>query len=376
MIEVRPVNTAAERMEFIRLVWRLHESAPGWVPPLIAEQKRALDPKKGEFFRQAGTGALWMAWREGEPVGRIAAFRNEVHLATHRDEAGFFGFFESIDDIEVAGALLRKAEAWLRQRGLKVARGPANFNIQEEAGVSFDAHDLQPMVGMAWTPDYYLTLLAANGYHVCKDLWVYRVDWKSDPKHKIARWEAIERRALRRSGVKIRPVNFSKLKEESEFLAKVFGESWQGNWGHVPIRAEEFLEFYQRYRLFLVPETILLAEIDGEPVGVWVALPDLNEGIKQIDGRLWPFGWWRLLRMRSSIPRYRAMLLGVRPAYQHLGIPFAMVMRFRREFKRLGGELLECSWLLEENKDVLGVVRRMGGYRVQTLRLYEKELTS
>lgn len=377
MIEIKPVKTARDRMEFIRLAWRLHEGKPGWVPPLIADLKRALDPVKGEYFRFAGSGALWMALQDGEPVGRIAAFRNEAHLKANQDGAGFFGFFESIDDAKVARALLSVAEAWLREKGLSVARGPANFNVQEEAGVSLDAHDLEPMVGMTWTPAYYRQLLEAAGYRTCRDLWVYRIDWDwaNEPAEEMQRWAAIESRLLRRSGVTIRHLDTSRLPEEAKFLATVFGESWRGNWGHVPITEAEFLELYQRYIHFLSPKMVLLAEIDGEPVGAWVSMPNLNEAIKPLNGKLWPFGWLRLLRARKHIINYRAMLMGVRPAFRHLGIPLAFILQFRREFVKIGGKTIECSWLLEENKDVLGVVERFKGRKVQTLRLYEKDLT-
>lgn len=377
MIEVRPVKTARERMEFIRLVWRLHTGKPGWVPPLIADQKLALHPTKGEYFRHAGSGALWMAFRDGEPVGRIGAFRNEVHLKTTHDGAGFFGFFESEDDEEVARALLKQAESWLRSQGLDSARGPANFNVQEEAGVSIDAHELEPMVGMAWTPAYYRRLLEASGYRTCRDLLVYRLewDWENEPAEELERWGKIENRILRKPGLTIRCLDVKRLPEEAKFLATVFGESWEGNWGHVPISEQEFLELHERYIRFLAPEMVLLAEVDGEPAGAWVAMPNLNEAIKPLNGKLWPFGWWRLLQAKKNIVNYRVMIMGVRPAFRHLGLPVAFILGFRREFKKIGGKTVECSWLLEENKDVLGVVERFHGRKVQTLRLYEKEIS-
>lgn len=374
MIAIEPVERAAQREEFLRLPWRLHADAPAWVPPLLSDQRRALDPRRGDYFKAGNTGACWLARRDGRAVGRIAAFRNETHLRAHADGAGFFGFFECEPDAEAAGRLLAAAEAWLRGTGLTTVRGPANFNIQEEAGVLLDGFDLAPMVGMAWTPPYYRDLLEQAGYAPCRDLRVYRCDWASEQREQTARLAKVARQVEERGRVRVRTLDLGDLPGAARHLAIVFAESWRENWGHVPISEAEFLELYRRYRLLLVPELVFLADVDGEPAGVWVTMPDFNVAIKAIDGRLWPLGWWRLLRARRTITRYRAMILGVRPKFRRLGLPLIFVQRCRDELARRGATLLELSWVLDDNREVIAGIERFGGRCTQTLRLYGKDL--
>ncbi|MEY2881127.1 MAG: hypothetical protein RLZZ15_3507 [Verrucomicrobiota bacterium] len=366
--------TAAQRAAFIRVPWALHAGTAAWVPPLIADQRRALDPRRGEYFRAGNSGALWLARREGRAVGRIAALRNEAHLRAHADGAGFFGFFECVDDAAVARELLATAEAWLHATGLRSARGPANFNIQEEAGVLLDAFDLQPMVGMTWTPPHYRTLLEQAGYARCRDLRVYRMVEMDVQPERTARLERVARQIAERGGVTVRPLDLRQLARESRHLALVFEESWHDNWGHVPVSAAEFLELYQRYKTLLVPELIYLAEVGGEPAGAWVTMPDFNVPIKASGGRLWPLGWWRMLRARTRLTRFRVMMTGVRPQFRRLGLPMIFAAKCREELRRRGATDLEFSWILDDNREVIESLERMGARRVQTLRLYEKAL--
>ena len=374
MCEIVRVEGAAAREEFLRLPWSLHAGQAAWVPPLLVDQRRALDPRRGEFFQAGHTGALFLARREGKAIGRIAALRNETHLRTHGDGVGFFGFFECVNEVDTARALLAAAEAWLRERGLKRSRGPANFSIQEEAGVALDGFDLQPMVGMTWTPAYYRPLLEQAGYRPCRDLRVYRLERPGEPRPQTERLERVATQVMRRDRVTVRLLDLNQLERESRHLATVFEESWRDNWGHVPISAEEFLALYRRYKVFLIPELIFLAEVDGEPAAAWVTMPDLNVAIKAIDGRIWPLGWWRLLRAKRTIARYRAMMLGVRPKFRRSGLPSIFAMRCRAELAKRKAELLEFSWILDDNVEVTTALERMGAQTVQTLRLYEREL--
>jgi hypothetical protein len=374
VISVERVEGRAAREEFLRLPWGLHGGQAAWVPPLLAEQRRAIDPVRGDFFRAGNTGAFWLARRAGRAVGRIGAFRNEVHLRANGDGAGFFGFFECDDDADAARALLAAAEAWLRERGLTTVRGPANFDIQEEAGVLLDGFDLQPMVGMTWTPPYYRGLLEAAGYGRCRDLLVFRIRWRDAVPEEWARVRATAERVEARANVQVRPLNPADLAGAARHLARVFADAWRDNWGQVPIGEKQFFELHRRYRLFVRPELVLLAEVDREPAGALVTLPDLNVPIKAIDGRLWPLGWWRLLRSRRHLRRFRAMMMGVRPQFRRLGLPLIMASRCRDELARAGAEELEVSWVLDDNVEMIGGIRRLGGQCVQTLRLMEKRL--
>lgn len=369
-VTIHSVRTRRERDEFLRVPWRIYCDQPSWVPPLLSEQRALVDPAKGPFFRES-QGEFFVARRGGEAVGRVAAFANRPHLKAHADGAGFFGFFESSDDPAVAGALLEAAESWLRGQGLRLARGPANFSIYEEAGVLLHGHEHAPMTGMAYTPAYYRGLLERAGYGKAKDLYVYRITPET------ARLERIERlvgAASKVQGLKIRHLDMRQLRRESEFLARVYAEAWRDNWGQVPISAAEFYEAYEHYRFFIRPELVYLAEVEGEPAGYFIAMPDMNEVLAKMDGRLLPTGVFRLLFGRRSIRGFRVLMTGVRPKFRRLGLPLVFMQRCYAELSRRPFTQLEFSWVLEDNHEVIAILERIGAFRAQTLRLYEKAL--
>ncbi len=372
MIELVSVTTAEQRQVFVDLAWTLRSENPAWVPPWRPDLLVILDPERGDFFQTPGNRlALYLARKDGQWVGRIAAIRNEVHLEANQDDAGFFGFFECIDDVEVAGALLARAETWLKEQGLKVVRGPANLNIQEEAGLCLDSFDMQPMAGMTHTPPYYISLLEAAAYAKARDLLVFCLPASEAKYDQLAR---IAVAAERRTGITVRCLNMNRLDDEALFLALVFKDSWRDNWGAVPIRAPDFKKAYEHYRMFLIPELIFLAEVDGEPAGAFIAMPDMNVLIKECNGKMWPFGWWKMLTGRKRITRYRVFMMGVRPAFRRHGIPLIFLHRCAQELVRRKSSLIEFSWILEDNHETIAIIERIGGKRVQKLRLYEKAL--
>jgi GNAT superfamily N-acetyltransferase len=370
-VRIERVRTRGARDVFLRLPWKFYRGNAAWVPPLLFDVRSQLDPSRGDFFKHSA-GEFFLAYRGGEPVGRIAALHNTRHLAAHADGAGFFGFFECEDDPVTGGALLAAAEAWLRGRGLAVARGPANFSIQDEAGVLLDGFEHAPMAGMGYTPPYYRGLLEKAGYEKAKDLLVCRIDraWREAELHRLCR--IADRMA---PGVTVREINMKDWPGEAGRMAKIFAEAWRENWGAQPISQAEFLKYGEQYKLFIDPKLILFAERDGEPLGMMVAIPNVNEIIQRIDGRLLPFGWWRLWRERKRVTTLRLFLLGVRPQARRLGLP---VLFMRHYHKVLAGAShvreMEFSWILEDNHETLSLIDRLGGRRVQTLRLYEKKL--
>ena len=367
-----PVRSSREREVFLRLPERFYRELPAWVPPLYADVRKQIDPRRGDFFRHSA-GEFLLLYRGDEPVGRIAALHNTRHLAAHGDGAGFFGFFECIDDPAAARVLLQAAEAWLRARGLTVARGPANFSIQDEAGVLLDGFAHAPMSGMAYTPPYYRGLLEAAGYAKAKDLHVYRLTRESWQPAQFARMLAVAERVA--TGVTLRTLNQRDLPGEAERMATIFAEAWRDNWGAQPITQAEFLKYARDYRLFLDPELILLAERAGEPLGMIVAIPNMNELVQRIRGRLWPLGWWPLLTRRRRVTTIRLFLLGVRPQARLLGLPILFIRHYHDLLARSPHyREMEFSWILEDNHDTIALIERVGGFRVQTLRLYEKGL--
>lgn len=360
----------ADTAAFLRLPWRLYREQPAWVPPLVSDQQRLLDPRRHDYFRESEAG-FFLARRAGLPVGRIAAFRNSRHLDAHRDGVGFFGFFETIDDPEVAAALLATAEGWLRERRLTVARGPANFTIYDEAGVLIDGFGHRPMAGMAYTPSYYAGLLERAGYRKAKDLFVHRVKWS---ELDVARLERLSALALRRANVRIRPLDTGRLESEAQFMAAVFAEAWRTHWGWMPIRESDFISYFQLYRPVIDPALIQLATVDGEPAAFAVVMPDANLALARANGRLWPLGWWHLLRLRRTARRHRAFMIGVRPKFRGAGLPLVFAQRYYGIARARRFEEMEFSWLAEDNVDVIAFVAGIGAKRVQTLRVYDKTL--
>lgn len=371
MVEVRPVDSARERRSFIFYPETIYRDHPAWVPPVYADIGKQIDPRRGDFFKHSA-GRFFLAWRGSEIVGRIAALHNTRHLAAHDDGAGFFGFFECEDDPATAAALLRTAEDWLRQRGLKVARGPANFSIQDEAGVLLDGFEHAPMAGMGYTPPYYRALIEAAGYRKAKDLFVCRIDWPNWNVEQYDRIVAVANRVA--SGVTVRELNMADLPGEAGRLAEVFAEAWRENWGAQPISQAEFLKYAEQYRLFIDPRTVLFAEKDGETLAIMVAIPDMNEIIRRIGGRLFPLGWWHLLTKRKKLKGIRLFLLGVKTKARQLGLPALFMINMHALLKASDYQTLEFSWILEDNQETLALVKRLGGKRVQTLRLYDKAL--
>ncbi|MCC6415172.1 MAG: N-acetyltransferase [Opitutaceae bacterium] len=371
-MRIAPVRDRREREIFLRLPSRFYRGLSAWVPPLLADLRPQLDPVKGEFFKHSA-GELFLAYRGGEAVGRIAALHNTRHLAAHDDGAGFFGFFECEDAPATAAALLAAAEDWLRGRGLRVARGPANFSIQDEAGVLLDGFEHAPMAGMAYTPPYYRALLESAHYAKAKDLLVYRIgrgDFKMEPFNRMC---AVAERVAQ--GVTLRPVNMNDLPAEAGRMERIFAEAWRDNWGAQPISQKEFLKYAQAYRLFINPELILFAERDGEPLGMMVEIPDMNEIIQRIGGRLWPWGWWPLLTQRRRVTGVRLFMLGVRQKARRLGLPILFIRRYHQLLHAVPHfQRMEFSWILEDNHETIALIERVGGKRVQTLRLYEKGL--
>jgi GNAT superfamily N-acetyltransferase len=371
-LQVLPLRGRKDREVFLHLPWKFYRDLPAWVPPMIFDIRGQIDPKKGDYFKTS-SGEFFLAWRGSEPVGRIGAFHNTKHLAAHPDGAGFFGFFECEDNLETARALLAAAEAWLRASGLTTMRGPANFSIQDEAGVLLDGFEHAPMAGMAYTPPYYKGLLEAAGLHKAKDLHVFRIDRASFKQDQFDRMCAVADRIA--EGVKIRPIDMSNLPKEAGALASIFDEAWADNWGAQPISQVDFLKYASQYRLFIDPQLVLFAERDGKELAMMLAIPNMNEIIKRIDGKLFPFGWWHLLAGRKKCKSVRLFLLGVRKDARRLGIPVLFIRRYHELLLKIkDGTQLEFSWILEDNHETLALIERVGGWRAQTLRLYEKSI--
>lgn len=369
-VTVRPVTTKSEREAFIRLPWAIYRDHPCWVPPLIFERRRFLDPRKNPFF-QHSKAELFLAERGGEVVGRVAAIRFQRHLDIYQDGVGFFGFFEAVDDQEVACALLERAREWLRGEGLTRIRGPMSFTINDECGLLVDAFDQMPVVMMPYNPAYYPRLLAGCGLAKVQDLYAFRLEVPSEMPERLA---AVEERVRERYGVVIRPVRMADFDAEIDRLHGLHSQAWAGNWGAVPLTREEMALVASDLKHVIDPELVLFAEVDGEAVGLSVSVPNFNPALRHMNGRLFPFGLARFLWHKRRVDSGRVLIMGVLEDYRMRGVDAALYARSLAAGMAKGYTWGEMSWILESNRPMIRVLERLGTERYKTYRVYEGEV--
>jgi hypothetical protein len=373
---IRPVSSSSDLKKFIRLPWKIYKNDPAWTPPLLMERKEFLDPKKNPFFEHAEV-ALFLAEKDGEPVGRISAQVDHLHNETHKERTGFFGLFECIDDPDVASALLNNAGGWLKTRGMDRIRGPFSFSINEEVGIVVKGRENPPFVLMAHSAPYYEKLLEGWGLKKLKDFYCWRYD-SSRPVPEAAMQLAEEARKY--PGLTIREVNPKTLEQDVRILIDVFNSAWSKNWGFVPLTENEIKKAAKDFKLLLEPKLALIAEVNGVPAAISLALPNLNEAIKDLNGRLFPCGLPTLLYRikRKKIRSARLILLGIKKEFRkdELGAGLSVLLyvekhRRSQELGHWGGEL---SWTLEDNQKINFGIEMMGGEHYKTYRVYEKSL--
>lgn len=371
-VTVRAVAGSTDLEHFLRLPWRIYRTDPHWVPPLLADVRAALEPKH-PFHRHAEV-QLFLARRGAEVVGRIAGTVNHAHNRFAGDEVGFFGLFECIDDAGVAEALLREVESWLRARGRTSARGPFNLSTNDELyspGVLIDGFDTPPIVMMAHTPPYYARLLEVCGYQRSKDLvcyWVKRVEVTP------ARLTRIIERARRAEGFQVRPIDMKRFAQEVAAVQEIYNSAWERNWGFVPMTPEEIAYMARHLRPVVRPELCVLAFAGEQPVAFALALPDYNQVLRRLNGRLLPTGIFKLLWYRRSIDAIRVITLGVKPEFRQLGLDAVLMARIFEAAVKLGMAEGECSWILEDNLPMRGGIEGIGGTVYKTYRVFEKAL--
>ena len=323
-IDLEVVQSRSQRREFLALPKRIYASDPAWIAPLDF-MKREQISDKNHFFDHARWRA-WIARREGVVVGRISAQIDELHLAQHNDRSGYFGMLEAIEDPAVFAALFGAAEAWLRAEGMERVCGPFNLHINEEVGLLVDGFDTPPFVLMGHARRYYGAAVEAQGYAVAKDLLAYHIR----PDFEAPR--VMEKLAQRVSDrVTVRPARRKHLAEDAQIMLEIFNDAWEHNWGFVPLAEAEWVDTVKTLTLLMPDDYIQIAEYDGEPVAFIVALPNLMEAARDLDGSLLPFGWAKLLwRLKVGHPATaRVPLMGVKQGFQHsrLGPTLAFMVR-------------------------------------------------
>jgi len=370
-LSIERVEGRKEMGEFIRLPWRIYKGDPNWVPPLLRQERARFDPGKNPFFQHADV-ALFLARRDGEPVGRVAAIVNHAHNEFWKDKVGFFGFFEGPDDEEVAGRLFEEAGSWLRERGMEVMRGPMEFSTNETCGMLVEGFGRPPMVMMPYNPPYYPRLLESLGFQKAKDLYAFYIRADTPVPERVAR---IAQLAQKRTGIRVRSLRMKEFWDEVERVKVVYNSAWSRNWGFVPMTDAEFEHIAKELKQIVEPELVLFAETEeGEPVGYSMAVPDVNQVLRRINGRLDPISLIKILWYSRRINEARLMTLGVREEFRRRGIETVFYIKTLEAARRLGYVGGELSWTLEDNHLINRAIETMGGKRYKTYRMFDRKL--
>ena len=374
-LRIVPVSGRRMTSLFIKIPWSLYATDPCWVPPLLVERKWHLSDKN-PYFKHAEFQA-WIAWRGDRMVGRISAQVDQLHLHQHNDATGFFGFLEAEDNAETFHALFKTAEEWLRAKGMQRIRGPFSLSINDECGLLVEGFDRPPPIMLGHALPYYGKRVEEQGYVKEQDLLAYLADPKLAHQPHL---EPLTKRFSRR--VKVRTLRRDRFEEELEIIRDIFEDAWSENWGFIPFTLAEFTELGKNLKFLVDPESVSIAEVDGEPVAMMVMFPNLNEMIRDLNGRLLPFGWLKLLwRLKISGARSaRVPLMGVRRRYQGtmLGAALALmsIAPIHEHACRKGIAEVDMSWILEQNKGMRKIIELLGSDTYKRYRIYQKDLNA
>ncbi len=361
-------------MRFIRFPFGLHGGTP-WVPPLIFERRQFLDRSRNPYFEHA-EAEYFLAWRDGEPVGRITAQIDRRWDEFQGGNDAQFGFIEGEDDPEAFEALLGAAESWSSDRGRERLLGPMDFTTNDECGLLIEGYELHPYILQPWHPPYYRERIEALGYGKRMDLLMWNLEMgglKQGDRFAEA-IHAVADKVESEHGITVRNIDKSDLEAEIARFMEVYNLAWAPNWGFVPVTDEEVAFQAKNLKPVIDENWCFIAERDGETLGAAFTMPDLNQVTKKMGGRLLPLGWLRFLLGKRNIDRVRVFALGVKPEYQHTGIAARFYVRHIETAAEVGVSGGETGWILETNEPMNRAMEGMGGKVVKKYRLYEKEL--
>ncbi|MFH0991757.1 MAG: hypothetical protein V1799_17250 [bacterium] len=366
-ITVREVQSNKDRDEFIKFLWKIYDGNPYWVPPLLIDRKKLMDRQKKPFYKHADVQFL-IAEQDGEMVGRIAAIVNHNHIKEHQEQVGFFGFFESINDQQVANTLFDAAKKFLKEKGMTAVRGPANPSVNDEYGLLIKGFDQSPTILMTYNPEYYPTLIERYGFSKAKDLYAYLLKQELFYSEKMVRANRLIRE---RNHLTFRCIDMKDFHRDVEIIKKLYNTAWAKNWGAVPMTEDEMDTLAKDLKPLVVPELVVFAERNGEPVGFSLAMPDINVSLKyNKKGRLLP-GLFHLFFHKKEINLVRILVLGVLPEYLNTGAGGALFYETAVHAKELGYDFGEASWILEDNERMVRSAELMQGEISKTYRIYQ-----
>jgi len=372
-VHIEPVTSKRALKGVVKFPFELYHGDPYWVPPLIGERIKHLDPNHNPFFEHADM-QVFAAIRDGELVGTIAAIDDEMHPRIWNEPVGFFGLFEVIEDYDVAQQLFSAARRWLANRGRKIMRGPMNLNINDECGMLIEGFEGRPVIMMPYNKKYYPEFLERHGFRKAKDLYAYRVEvYEFGPKVKglPERLSRLAQIAQDRYKVQIRPLDLRHISQELDLIKPIHRKAWSQNWGALPMTDAEYDYLAESLRQIVDPDMSYLAFIDGEPVGCFLVLPDYYEVLHHLNGHLFPVGWAKLLWYQRRIKGLRILIMGVLEEHRLKGVEALFYREACRVAYPKGYRWAEMSWILEDNYKVIRGIERMGGVKYRTYRIYD-----
>ena len=373
--EIRQHAASSRLRDFVRAGHEVFRDDPSWVAPLDLELMARLSPRMNPFYKR-GEATFFTAHQSGRIVGRCSAQIDHEHQRLHGDGAGFFGFFDTIDDVGVAHGLLDAAAGWLRARGAKKMMGPFSLYANEEIGLLVEGFEHPPVMLMAHSRSYQGALCEQCGLEKEKDLLAYRFDKRPMPRRALKAWEDV--RAM--PEVKLRSVSLANLAREVELIMDVYNDAWAGKWGFVPALPDEVRKLGSELRLVIDPDMAFIAEVDGETAGVCVVLPNLNEALAGLNGKLLPLGLFKVLyRMKVKHPvSARLMILGIKEKFRkqrrYGGLSAAMYVETAQRAYAKGYQWGELSWTREDDHPINSGIRLMGAHVYKRYRVYRKPL--
>ncbi len=354
---------------FLQVPYRIYRDDPHYVFPLLDEMKHFHDKKKNPFYNHA-VSELWLARREGEVVGRIGACVDRYNNEHWHEKVGFFGFYEVDDDTEAAQALLNTAAGWIAEQGMEIMRGPGCFTSNHDwYGLQVDGKFNRPVIGMPYNPRYYEKQLTDFGLAGAKDLYAWDLETGGVIPEKMRRF--IERLG-RGKGLNIRPFNMKDFFADASLVRELYNKCWSENWGFIPLDDEDFAYMAKDMKSMVDADFLLVAELDGQPIGFSLTIPDFNQATQALKGRLLPFGWLKFLLNKRKINYARTILMGVLPEHRRLGVDIVMVYKSMQAAFSKGITAGECSWILADNKAMNRILEGYGADRYKTYRVFEK----
>lgn len=375
MVRIKRVENEADKMRFIKFPWQIYKGNKFWVPPLIFDVRNNLNTRKNPFYKHAEIELFLAEKDDGKLVGRIAAIKNDNHNKFHEDKAGFFGFFESVDDRDVSDLLLDTACEWCKNKGLDAIIGPVNPSTNDECGLLIDGFDHIPVILTPYNPPFYKEMIESFGFEKGNDLFAYYIPATVINDEKVmAKLERMARLIKTKENIVTRKINMKDLDNEVKRIEKVYNDAWEKNWGFVPLTTEEFEFFKGNLKALVDPDIVFFAEVEGDPAGFSLALPDYNQIFKKLNGRLFPFGVFKILTGKKKIDVMRIWSMGVRYKYQKRGVDSVFYLETIKEGNRKGYKGGEISWVLEDNAPMRQTAEKLGAHIYRTYRIYKKSL--